>query len=97
MATLYDAALAAGIEIASHESDLYLPDTPEVRKLVKQFEEAGQRCRPSRFMNQRTKTPWLEFAFCYMPYWRAREEEARRRLALKEPKNLNRLTEEDRV
>ena len=61
---LYYECQARGIEIANHESDLYIPNTEETRALCKHFGK-----RPQSFFNQVTKTTWLDVPFAYTPFW----------------------------
>ena len=64
---LYDDAVAAGIPCASHESDLYLPDTPAVRELAKKHKANGY-----TFISNVDGKPWIDFPFLFMPFWRSR-------------------------
>jgi hypothetical protein len=59
---LYDALIAAGCEIDSHESDLYVKAT-----LVA---ESG-RLR-SFFTHQVTGETWIDVPFAYLPWWEKR-------------------------
>jgi len=68
--TLYDTIKAAGIEHSNHESDLYLPDTPEVRAILDRFPISKGNAQ--RFTNQITKTSWIDVPFAFLPWWRAR-------------------------
>ena len=65
--TLYDTIKAAGIEHSNHESDLYLPDTPEVLAILENF--PLQKGNAQRFRNQITKTTWIDVPFAYTPWW----------------------------
>ena len=67
-ATLFDTIKTEGIEYSNHESDLYLPDTPRVREILKDFPGKSE----TRFRNQITGTVWLEIPFAYLPWWEKR-------------------------
>lgn len=42
MKSLYERLKSAGCDLDSHESDLYVKDTPEARKIIRQYkQEAG--------------------------------------------------------
>ena len=69
MTSLYEAIKAAGIEISSHESDLYFPATEKSRAILRQFPLS--RRNASTFTNQGSGTPgnWFDVPFAFMPYW----------------------------
>lgn len=64
---LYEIVIQRGIPHANHYSDLYLPDTVEVRQLLKECGKAG-----SPFVNQVEGGIWLDVPFAYLPYWEAK-------------------------
>ena len=66
--TLYDAAVALGIPIDSHESDLYLLATKEAWALVHLHGVSA-----SSFVSQLDGRVWLDIPFAYLPWWRARQ------------------------
>jgi hypothetical protein len=68
--TLYDAAVAAGIPIDHHESDLYLVAGPVADALVAQYDAPFHNARRFRGTDGRL---WWDVPFGYMPWWRARE------------------------
>jgi hypothetical protein len=69
--TLYGELVAAGVEIANHESDLYVPDTAQVREILARYPISKANARP--FRNQITKTVWLDIPFAFLPWWEARQ------------------------
>lgn len=69
---LYDVIVAAGIPLDHHESDLYVPDTPEVRAILDRPEYALNKTNATRFTNQVEGGTWIDIPFAYAPYWRAR-------------------------
>jgi len=69
MATLYQSACKAGLAIDSHESDLYLKDCLEARRLVQ-----NSRSAHSFFTNQIDGKRWIDVPFCYDPWWAARAQ-----------------------
>ena len=65
--TLYEELKESGAQIESHESDLYTPDTPEARELVKRHDATA-----GTFTSQIDGKPWLDIAFQYDPFWQER-------------------------
>lgn len=64
--TLFEAIQAIGIPFANHESDLYLPDTPEARAVLAQFPQAN--ANATRFTNGRPPNvgeQWIDVPFAY--------------------------------
>lgn len=62
----------AGIPFDNHESDLYIPNTPEVRAILEQYPTKKEITTP--FIHQVKKEEWLEVPFAYLPYWEAKNE-----------------------
>ena len=69
--TLYQALKAAGCEIDSHCSDLYVRDTVRARDIIAEFPEHIRELR--FFVSPVDNRPWLEIPFAYDPYWNARQ------------------------
>jgi hypothetical protein len=71
---LYDRLVAAGCEVDNHESDLYVRDTPEARRVIEGFEVQfyNDGLTQYRFIHQVTGEPWLDLPFMYSPWWRKR-------------------------
>jgi hypothetical protein len=65
--SLYETILAAGIQHASHESDLYLPDTVEVRAILDGF--PLEKRNATRFRNQVEGGTWIDVPFAFLPFW----------------------------
>ena len=57
-----------GAELYSHESDLYVRETPEVLAFV-----VGSGCSWSRFRNAVTGEGWLDLPCAFYPWWQARQ------------------------
>jgi hypothetical protein len=68
--SLFSDVLAAGIPHASHESDLYLPDTQPVRDILVRHPEWLRNVE--RFQNQVEGACWIDIPFAYDPWWEAR-------------------------
>lgn len=67
MNTLFAEIVEAGIKYASHETDLYLPDTPQVREILKRYPlEDGNK---TSFKNQVEGGQWFDVPFAYLPAW----------------------------
>jgi len=65
--TLYETLKAAGAEIDSHESDLYVKHSEEVWKIVK---ASGQEF--VFFTDNIHREQWIEVPFAFDPYWEAK-------------------------
>jgi hypothetical protein len=73
MTTLYEELIASGIEVASHCSDLYFPDTAETRAILERY--PLQKSNATRFTNQAPPNVgqrWVDVPFAYQPYWAER-------------------------
>lgn len=64
---LFSRIVSAGIAYDSHESDLWLPDTPEVRQIMAGF--PLEKSQAVRFRSLVDGRYWLDVPFAYMPYW----------------------------
>lgn len=65
-ATLYDDAVAAGIQLDSHASDLYLLDGAPTRALLWRH----QATRATMFRSQPDGELWWDVPFAFAPFWR---------------------------
>lgn len=65
--SLYTDAVAKGLTLDSHESDLYVLATPEAVSLVKRHKWAH-----SAFVGNDGKV-WLDVPFAFDPWWEARQ------------------------
>lgn len=63
---IYQAAKMLGVEIASHESDLYLPVNEVTRQLVAQHPHKEN---VTTFTNQIDGKRWYDIPFAYLPFW----------------------------
>lgn len=66
---IYGQAKALGVEIDHHESDLYLPVTPETRELIAKYKFKSN---VTTFVSQIDKTLWYDVPFAYLPFWERR-------------------------
>ena len=71
---LFDEIKAAGIPFASHETDLYIPDSEPARAILARHPLECSNARP--FHNQVEGGIWLDVPFAYLPAWEARIEKA---------------------
>ena len=62
--TLYETLKAAGCEIDSHKSDLYVRDTPKALEILKEY----GREKDSRFRSQLDGSIWIDVPFHYDPF-----------------------------
>jgi hypothetical protein len=100
---LYDEVIRLGIKHDHHESDLYIPYTPENMALARKYGKSAQ-----TFKSNVDGKTWIDIPFAYSPFWEKKQREAqamgplaggieRKRLeALKqaghEPKRIKRIT-----
>ena len=68
---LYQRALGLGVTIDHHESDLFLPVTPETIALVKEYRFAKSVKRFVSTIDGRAEI-WYEIPFAYSPFWEPR-------------------------
>lgn len=66
--TIYEEMKAHGVAIDSHESDLYVEDTPTSRVIL--AGHSGFASTAKRFTNQVTGTTWIDIPFAYDPFWK---------------------------
>lgn len=66
--TLYSAVKRLGIEHDSHESDLYLPVTPQVQALLRLY-----KLRATVFTHTTKHVAWYDVPFMYAPFWEQRQ------------------------
>jgi hypothetical protein len=60
--TIYEKMKAAGVEIAHHESDLYVPVNDVTTAIVKDYEFASI---VTKFFDNITHTLWYDIPFAY--------------------------------
>jgi hypothetical protein len=73
MKTLYQRLVESGIQVSSHESDLYFPATPESKAILEEF--PLQKGNATSFTNQAHPNigeRWYDVPFAYDPFWEAR-------------------------
>ena len=64
---IYDQMKAAGVDIASHETDLYVPVNDTTRKIISEYKF---RSIVTTFKNQIDGKQWYDIPFAYLPAWR---------------------------
>lgn len=69
--SIYQKAKEIGIEIDSHETDLYLKDCQESRKLIEEYEFKNN---VTKFRSQIDKCLWFDVPFAYDPAWEKRQK-----------------------
>ena len=78
MNTLYQDCIKLGLKIDSHESDLYIEDTPQARELLAKHAKRGKRTytvdgfNVAKFYSQIDGKPWLDVPFAYDPFWESK-------------------------
>jgi hypothetical protein len=72
--SLYERLKAAGVPLDNHESDLYVLETPESRKIVQawQKEQRPRVVSVATFVSNLDGKVWLDIPFMYEPFWDAR-------------------------
>lgn len=63
---LWDEIVKQNIQHDHHESDLYLPVTPETARLVSQYDYHD---RATTFVSQVDGKVWYDIPFAYDPFW----------------------------
>lgn len=66
--TIYAECCERHIPMSNHQSDLYIPVTPETTELVKYY-----KCCYGTFVNQIDKHLWYDVYFAYIPWWNNRK------------------------
>ena len=69
--TIYDQMKAAGVQISNHESDLYVPVTPETTAIVNGY---AFKSNVTRFTSNIDKKQWYDIPFAYAPWWSERQK-----------------------
>lgn len=70
--SIYTDIVAAGIPHNNHYSDLYVPDTPEVRAILARHGKKVDGWNVQPFTNRVEGGRWLDLPFQYEPYWASR-------------------------
>lgn len=70
MPTLYERLIAAGCEVSSHRSDLYVRRCEDVLSVINAYmKETGEKITFSTFKNNIDGGMWLDIPFSFDPYW----------------------------
>jgi hypothetical protein len=74
-ASVYSDLKAAGIKTGNHESDLYAPDTPEVRAILERFPLNKANARPFTVQEGHPDAGqrWLDIPFAFDPFWEKKQ------------------------
>lgn len=67
--SIYDELKGAGCELDSHESDLYVKDTPEARAILDGNGKKVDGWNVQPFTSAIDGARWLDIPFAYRPYW----------------------------
>jgi hypothetical protein len=67
---LFDEIKAAGIPFTNHESDLYVPKTPEVDAILDKY--LFSKRNSTTFVNQVEGGIWYDVPFAYTPWWQSK-------------------------
>lgn len=69
---LYQAMQEAGVEIDSHESDLYVKETPAADAVIEEAMRHDSAPCFTRFRSSVDGSVWLDFPFMFVPWWESR-------------------------
>lgn len=69
--TVYQALLAAGVPLDSHESDLYAKVTPESRRILAEYGLSPTVSMTTVFISQIDGERWYDLPFRFDPFWAA--------------------------
>lgn len=73
--TLYQELVAAGCEIDSNESDLYVKVTPQSRAIIERWCWVNKQHRGiSLFRSDTDNAMWWDVPFAFDPFWEARQK-----------------------
>ena len=67
---LYDELLAAGCQLDSHESDLYVERIEVADAIIKKWMDTGNPTTIAYFVSQIDNKVWIEVPFNFAPFWR---------------------------
>ena len=65
--SIYQQMKAAGVPVESHASDLYVPDTPQVREILQRF--GRNPGTVLSFTSQIDGKRWFDIPFAHDPFW----------------------------
>lgn len=68
--SLFTDMLAAGVEVDSHESDLYVKASPAASAILRRY--PVQQSNALYFWNQVAGGMWIDVPFAYDPWWERR-------------------------
>lgn len=71
MKNIYERAVAAGLKVDNHCSDLYLPVNVASQELVENYEYKGG---VTMFRSQIDGEAWYDIPFAYEPWWNRAEK-----------------------
>ena len=69
--SIYEQMKSAGVEIASHETDLYVPVNPTTQKIVDGY---TFKTNVTSFTSQIDGKLWFDIPFAYQPAWEAKRK-----------------------
>jgi hypothetical protein len=64
---LIDVLISHGIEISSHESDLYFPVNDVTREILNDYPTNNRNA--TTFTNNIDGKQWFDVPFAYLPFW----------------------------
>jgi hypothetical protein len=68
--SIYEAMKAAGVQIESHATDLYVPVNDVTRAIIAEY-ESKENVR-TFISNIEPRVPWFDIPFAYDPAWKAK-------------------------
>jgi len=71
MTNIYAEMMKAGVPIANHESDLYVPVTEESKKIITNYDFKSS---VRQFKNNLDGKMWYDIPFAYIPWWTSRQQ-----------------------
>jgi len=74
MKTIYERAKAAQLETDNYESDLYLKDTPEARRIVREWQEESGRDGAITYFHDTEGAQWIDVPLAFDPFWQAKNQ-----------------------
>lgn len=74
-ASIYEQLNEMGIEMDNHQSDMYVPATPEVMAVIQAAHAEDPTIMYSTFEDLRTGDTWVDLPFQYEPHWEQKQSQ----------------------
>jgi hypothetical protein len=72
MSAVYKRMKKLGVRMDSHESDLYVPVTPETTEAIEELTDSGAMTVEVTRFRSHDGTEWYDIPFAFDPWWQER-------------------------